>query len=343
MVDTRQYSGADKRHRLEELTTSLGTTSYMDLEYTSYTPRGLLESVTDWVHPSGPESEYAAYTYDRLGRLTGVNSIYTAYDTSYDYDALGNIKQKGERYFFYEDAAHPHQVTRVRMGPEGGPEWTVEHDANGNRAQREESGQGYTYDGEDRLQQISLGPEPGPDTVSFLYDEGGQMSAKIAQVGGVESMVRYYNRYVETGSDGVTVKWYFLGGMRVASRHTNDVSWEEASAAGAGAGDGGPLVEVASRWIGRPVLVVLVGRRAEIGLAAAVLLVGTGLLVAPWRRRRRVLGVRVRHGHVIGLVVLFSLGTLPWPLVVRPAWADGAAAARRRRRGRPTRMCCTTT
>ena len=39
--------------------------------------------------------------------------------------------------------------------------------------------------------------------------------------------------------------------------------------------------------------------------------------------RRRVLGVRVRHGHVIGLVVLFTLGTLPWPLVVRPARADG--------------------
>ena len=322
VVDTRQYSGADKRHRLDRLTTSLGTTSYMDLEYTSYTPRGLLQSVTDWVHPYDPETEEASYTYDFLGRLRQANSTYTDYDTSYDYDALGNIKQKGERYFFYEDAAHPHQVTRVQIGQPGGPEWTVDHDANGNRVQREESGQGYTYDGDDRLQQISLGPEPSPDTVSFLYDEGGQMSAKIAQVGGVASMVRYYNRYVETGTDGVTVKWYFLGGMRVASRHTNDVSWEEASAAGAGAGDGGPLVEVASRWIGRPVLVVLVGRKAEIGLAAAVLLVGTGLLVAPWRRRRRVLGVRVRHGHVIGLVVLFTLGTLPWPLVVRPAWAD---------------------
>src|SRR6185369_4099178 len=45
--------------------------------------------------------------------------------------------------------------------------------------------------------------------------------------------------------------------------------------------------------------------------------VGTVLLLAPWRpghAARR----RARYGHIIGMVVMWNLATLPWPFLVAP-------------------------
>jgi RHS repeat-associated protein len=86
---------------------------------------------------------------------------------------------------------------------------------------------------------------------------------------------------------------------------------------------GDPPVQVVAAGAGRPVLVLLLRRDAQIGLALCVIVVGTGLLLAPWRRKR-VVGVAVRHGHVIGVVIVFGLSALPWPLMLRPL---GPAAA----------------
>src|SRR5262249_1167012 len=47
---------------------------------------------------------------------------------------------------------------------------------------------------------------------------------------------------------------------------------------------------------------------------------GGGLLLAPWRRKR-VVGIAVRQGHVIGVLIAFTCSSLPGPVLVRPAAA----------------------
>src|SRR5262249_8100204 len=48
-------------------------------------------------------------------------------------------------------------------------------------------------------------------------------------------------------------------------------------------------------------------------------------LLAPGRRKR-VVGLALRHGHIVGVAVAFTLGSFPWPLLVRRAEACGPAA-----------------
>jgi RHS repeat-associated protein len=111
-------------------------------------------------------------------------------------------------------------------------------------------------------------------------------------------------------------KSYFLGGMRVASRSTNDVGWQFAAQTGS-------PIRVASAWVGRPALVLFLRSDIQLALGTSIALLTAALLVAPWRRKR-VVGIAVRHGHVIGIVIVFFVGTLPVPLIVQPASAQSA-------------------
>ncbi|MFN8626350.1 MAG: RHS repeat-associated core domain-containing protein [Candidatus Binatia bacterium] len=122
-------------------------------------------------------------------------------------------------------------------------------------------------------------------------------------------MTRYYSDLLE-GTDGQLTKYYFLGGLRVASQRVNSSQYAALSPDAA--------IQVAAVPAGHAAAVVLVLRRdVQFGLMVAVCVVGTGLLLAPWRRKR-VVGIAVRHGHVIGVIIAFTVVTLPWPLALRP-------------------------
>ena len=136
------------------------------------------------------------------------------------------------------------------------------------------------------------------------------MTAKTIGAGAPSLVTRYYNRYVETTSDDHMMKWYYLGYRRVASRRTDNVGWEVAAVESP--------IRVVQSWLGRPVMVLVLSKDVQIGTGIAAMLLATGLLVAPWHTKRRV-GMAPRHGHVVGVVIVFTLATLPWPIVLRPA------------------------
>jgi RHS repeat-associated protein len=305
VADTRTYYGPSKRHRLETLGSASASTTHLALSYPQYTGRGQIERIFDnRDFTTAPLSNEFNYTYDDLGRLksaTGASLIET-----YDHDALGNLRAKGNLTFQYDTPTTPHLMTSygVNNGPQGIP---IDHDDNGNRKERGDGEQIYEYDPEDRLTFINLTSEH----VRFAYDHAGQMTVKA--IGDpTATWTRYYNQYAETTNAGKFTKWYYLGGMRVASKTSSDVSWEVVAAAES-------PVEFASIWqAGRPVLLVALRPEAQVGGGVFLLLVATGLAVAPWRRKA-VAGIAVRKGHVIGVAILFTCSTFPWPLMVRPA------------------------
>lgn len=112
------------------------------------------------------------------------------------------------------------------------------------------------------------------------------------------------------------MKWYMLGGLRVASQRTTTLGWETAAL-------GESPVRVAYASSGQPVLVVLVQQNVQTAATIIGIVLAVGLFAAPWQKRRG-LGLAVRHGHVIGMTILFTFGTLPWPLAFQPAPASAA-------------------
>jgi RHS repeat-associated protein len=328
VLDWREYYGAPGSdsfsggHRLSALGTQAGAAYHLDLTYSAYTRRAQLSTLRDHRNPSGVLANTADFRYDALGRLTDVLSLAPGLAAAYRFDNLGNITQKEQRRFYYETGAKPHQVTKVCEGSTcpstltctGAGCMAITHDANGNRAINAYTGQSYQCDKDDRVTQI----EAGGHRVELLYDYTGLRVAETvrdtANYDAVVSQTRTYGDLAEATDDGFLTKSYFLGGLRVASRR-EDKYWLFARA------DGG-AIEVAQVGLDRPALLLLVHPDAHGFFACTATVLALGLLLAPWRRKR-VVGLAVRHGHVIGVLILFTASTLPWPLVVRPAWADG--------------------
>jgi len=181
---------------------------------------------------------------------------------------------------------------------------TFSHDDNGNRTGKPQQTYGYTAD--DRVSTISVTNQP---TVSMVYDCTGQ---KVAQVKGT-SVTRYYNPLLDVEPDGKLVKHYFAGGMRIASQRVTPpagvASLEH------------PAVMFAQVPAGNRALIVLVRDDLTRGFLLAIGIIGVGLLVAPWHRKP-IVGIAVRHGHIIGVIIVFSLSTFPLPILVEPASAQ---------------------
>jgi len=311
VVDTRRYGAPADLHRLAGLTTAKGATTYLDLAYPAYTDRGLLAQVTDWRNPTGELSNSAAFAYDALGRLTSFDSPVSALDAVFAYDAMGNLLRGGDRYVTYADPARPHQATGLRIGSPGAAESPIGHDANGNRISK--GAQAYEYDGSDRLTRVIAGGA----SVQIAYDYRGRQVAKTVATATSSRTTRFYSQLAETGN-GTLTKWYFLGLLRVASQWTSYVGWETAALPGGS-------MWLASSSIAHPTLVVVVAREAGRWASVVLLCVATGLLVAPWRRRRAVIGVAVRPGHAILVALIWAVGLWPWPIAFQPApaWAGG--------------------
>jgi hypothetical protein len=88
---------------------------------------------------------------------------------------------------------------------------------------------------------------------------------------------------------------------------------------------GDPAIMVAQAPVGHATVVRVLRQNVQHGFLLAVGVIGTGLLLAPWRSKW-VEGIAVRHGHIIGIIFIWTFATLPLPLLVRPAAAQSPPA-----------------
>lgn len=294
-IDTRTYSDAAGNFRLARIATVKGRTDLLKYSYAQYSLTGMLTQLVDG-GPTGTGNSLdnsASFSYDALARQTGVIGPNLPYVNGYTYDALGNMTRKEGTTLAYA-TTRPHTLAQINGSGVG-----IAHDANGNRLAR--PGQNYTFDTDDRLTSINGG------TVRFQYDYAGHRVAKISGAG----VTRYYGNWAEV-SGGDLTKYYYAAGLLVASQRVANAELVERTAE--------PAVRLAGAIAGPPTLVLFMRQDVRRGVAFALGTFATGLLLAPWRRRR-VVGIAVRHGHVIGVIVAFSVVSLPLPILVRPAAA----------------------
>lgn len=292
-----------------------GTTKYLGLNYSSYSRRGQLSLLTD-VHGNCSElNNSGSFTYDGVGRLT---EVVGAFNGTYAYDHLGNLVEKEGRTLAYE-LERPHVLATTTTG---GQTTAVGHDHNGNRITK--NGVVYKYDPEGRLVEAA-------GDVRNSYDYTGQRVLRVEDpLNGAPIGFRYFAPEVETRNKpneywGRMTKHYFFGGVRVASR---DVGWNVPPVVYARTDSVPPFVVVASaRGWGydlrvRPDVQQWIPTLAFAGFLTLVLL--------PERRRRRVVGIRLRRGPTLLVIGLWTVGTFPGPVFLvptQPAWANGGGGS----------------
>jgi RHS repeat-associated protein len=305
VVDTRVYGDHLDRHRLSRLKSELPgvSPSHLALVYQDRDNRGLLTALRDERNLTGELSNSADFTYDHMGRLLTFDSVHGPADRTYAYDPLGNITRHGDQYLEYS-STKPHQVTVVRYGSPTGPGVDISHDANGNRTAK--FAQSYEYTKEDRLKTINAGGQ----TVTIAYDYQGRQVARMVGTS-ASGVTRYYGDLVET-SNGFMTKWVYFGGQRMAMRLNSNIGWEQAAL-------GSRSTWFALAPADAPRVVIVVARELGGWLGLTAVCVGAAMLLAPWGRRPAVVGIRVRYGHAIGATLLWTAGTLPWPLVLGPS------------------------
>ncbi len=298
--DIRTYGAATTNYRLSGIQTQQGATDYLNLSYAAYQANGLLTTLTDIRNPAGdPLSNTGAFSYDGLGRLTQVSGNSTI-NGGYAYDYLGNMPVKEDRTIYFNDLSHPHQPTGVLQNA---VITGVVHDDNGNRKQNGNTSQTYTYDQDDRLVQIST-------NASFVYDYTGRETISLRN--NETSETRYFSDLAEV-TNGVLMKRYFAGSLLIAAQRVSATGQLAALPPD-------PMVQLADVSSTRPFLLVLVRDDLGLPVALTVTLLAAMLLVAPWKRRA-VVGIAIRKGHVILVLIAWSVTTLPIPLIVRPASA----------------------
>ncbi|MGH7789918.1 MAG: RHS repeat-associated core domain-containing protein [Candidatus Binatia bacterium] len=300
-------------HALQRITIKKGTAPpYLDLQYQDYDQRGMLKTVVD---PDGSvRSNSAAYSYDFAGRLAAISGAASPVESAFAYDALGNMRIKGAREFFYDTPAKPHQMTGIRVA--GGALNPVLHDGNGNRLYKPpgaapEPYQQYTFDRDDRLATTAVDGR----VLTFTYNAQGQQTVRQV-AGGPPLTMRYYaGGLIETvddgGATGSTTRHYYLGGQRVASRTTNDTTWELAGRAD------GPI-RFAQVDMDRPAVVLHLGPNAQALAVVGIVVLGT-IVLLPLHRRRSEPHGRVSRGQALGGSLVWILATLPWPLILAAA------------------------
>jgi len=295
-TDTRTYADQTNSFRLTTLQTVRGRLPLLSYSYARYSATGLLTQLND-VGPKGTSGildNTASFTYDGLGRLTGASGPNLPFANAYAYDPLGNMTLKEGTVMGYGDAA-PHTLAAMNSQTIG-----IAHDANGNRTAK--PGATYDYDADDRLIAIDGG------AVQFVYDYTGRRAAKIRGT----SVTRYYGSWAEA-ADGSLTKYYFAGGMLIASQRVPNTQLSGLPAT--------PAVRFAGDPSGRALrLVVLLGSHAQMSAAVLMMLGGLLILAVPGRRKP-VVGMAIRRGPVIVLIIVFGLTSLPLPVLVRPAAA----------------------
>jgi RHS repeat-associated protein len=308
VTDFFSYHDTSENFRLQQIETKLGTsTTLQKLTYDQYHDNGLIKHVTDGVYTTASTlSNTAQFDYDGLGRLTQVSAGTSALNGTYAQgDQLDNLTSKDGTTLTYGTTA-PHRVTSATGG--AAPYGALGYDANGNRSSIANPGRSYGYTADDRLAQVT-----GGVSLNFAYDYTGNRTAKIVNPGASQQVTWYFGDLMEV-SDRFVTKSYFAAGRRIASqRYWRPVGFLAMSA---------PAVQVAGLPGGHgPLLVLTLRRDVQVGAGLTVLL-AVALLCALPGRRKVVVGIALRRGHVILVLLAFTASALPVPIVVTPAWAQ---------------------
>jgi RHS repeat-associated protein len=302
-IDALSYWGAEKSFRLQQII-SAGLVPVQNLRYDQYQANGMLTQVIDVLHPApaaDPLSNSATFGYDGIGQLSLVRDSAMVNNVYRHDDRLRNLRRKHLTRLSYR-RAHPHQPVRVGK-------YRIAYDTNGNQIVGSDGLRQYRYTAEDHLEQIDLGDGR---SVRFAYDYTGRRVATTRSDAFGEQVTRYIADLAELTPQYLT-KHYFAGNMHIASQRVATPPEMLAQIT--------PAVQVANAgatWH--------IALRSDVrnGLALAVV-VGMMLLYAVPGRRKPVVGVVVRRGAVLSLIVVYTTASLVGPLAVRRAAAQPIA------------------
>ncbi|MBI3783779.1 MAG: hypothetical protein HY270_10270, partial [Deltaproteobacteria bacterium] len=306
--DAYTYWGPEKNFHLRHISAGGTSADLFEDEYDQYQKNGLLKHVTDQLSgTSSPMGDTAPYTYDGLGRLTS-DAYFNQSPKTYTFnDHLDNLTNgPAGATLTYGNAVHPHQVTaHVSAG-------AVVHDANGNRTAVGTS-RTYAYTTDDRLYKVF---DSGAERVEFIYDYSGRRMAKRVDPNLMIEQDTWYLGDLMEVSERFATKYYFAGGRRIASqRYWRPMQFLAQRT---------KFVEVAGLPGGGFGLMFTLHQTASWAVGVVGVIFGLTVLLVPPGKRKAVVGVTVRRGPVIGLITVVTLGSLPLPIVVRPAWGGGA-------------------
>ncbi|MBF0618719.1 MAG: VCBS repeat-containing protein [Candidatus Omnitrophica bacterium] len=167
------------------------------------------------------------YTYDELNRMISSKDGADAV-IAYQYDELGNIKQKGNLVYTYgENAAGPHAVTSITDGS------SMTYDANGNMSSYRTATktQYYTYDTYNRLtkvEAVDVGTVTRYTVATYSYDGDGGRTKKTVYVNNGDTVTPVTTAYAGDlieDTNGIQTNSIFLGSSRVATYDGTKVRW----------------------------------------------------------------------------------------------------------------------
>ncbi len=306
-VDTYTYGTTPaSNYRLGRIHAQAGATSLFNYNYAAYWPGGRLKKLVD----EGPKPAAAMdatieqFNYDGIGRLIEADLPGSAPSRLYRHDDWGNLTRHDTVTIAY-DGVKKHTPTTYNDGLPG----SFQHDVNGNRSKKAENRpdqQMYTFDADDRLSRIQV----GADIVDFGYDYTGRRTKETWN--GVTT--HHFTELLEV-SGSTLRKYYVAGDLLIASREGGTPPFLITARTD-------DLIEVVDAGQGRPVMIVRLEHSAALAIASLMAIGGLALLLLPQRRRPRVLGLRVRAADAVVVATALLIGTLPWPLVVRPAHAQ---------------------
>ena len=212
--DGASYTYWPNTYRLKKATGTANGNTVQDLDF-DYDLAGNLTSVNQGTGEFGQ-----TFSYDALHRIktaVGQTPAYTS--LTYEYDAAGNLKEKGPTnaplYLFYESTnAGPHAVSRVENDA-GALLATYAYDDDGALEMRDKDGVlNLERDDDGRIWQLT-----GATGATYVYDESGQRTRKTAP--GIDTL--YVDKEYEVDiSDPPNPKHkvhYFHGSRRIATEN----------------------------------------------------------------------------------------------------------------------------
>lgn len=200
---TYNETGTAPDFRLTNRNTAGSVVTFQNLTY-DYDNVGNITSITDPIFTAD-----RTFTYDRLNRLSAASGDFGApvggipgpASCTYTYNAIGNITNKCNIAYSYNDPNHPSFVTNTSDGK------TYTADANGNTASG--AGRTFAWTPDNRVASVTMG-----STASMDYDYTG---IRIKKTSGTFVTLYPFAGY-EIGPDGVISKFFKIGNEILAAR-----------------------------------------------------------------------------------------------------------------------------
>ncbi|MBI4605705.1 MAG: PKD domain-containing protein, partial [Planctomycetes bacterium] len=198
------YDSLNRLTRLVHKTSSGAVLGSFDYDLS---PTGMRTNVTELGGTT------VTYTYDGLNRLTReVRAGADPYDTSYEYDAVGNrvhMERDGTPVHYTYDA-------NDRLLTENGT--TYSYDGAGNLIQRDDGATvtTFTYDYQDRMVRVS----DGTSLTDYAYDAAGN---RVARISGSETVTYLVDTASNTGHTQVIEERDGLGALRAFYTYGDDL------------------------------------------------------------------------------------------------------------------------